>query len=76
MGAPLFTFTMKEKVRDSILHFLNEGKGKRVPLFTFSMKEWRTGAPLFTFSMNEMAKGSAHHFFNELNGRRHSSLSR
>ena len=28
MGAPLFTFTMKEKVRGSTLHFLNEGNGK------------------------------------------------
>ena len=28
MGAPLFTFSMKEKVRDSTLHFLNEGNGK------------------------------------------------
>ena len=59
MGAPLFTFTMKEKVRGSTLHFLNEGNGKGVPPFIFSTKEWRTGAPLFTFSMNETAKGSA-----------------
>ena len=59
MGGPLFTFTMKGKARGSTLHFLNEGNGTGVPLFTFSMKEWRTGAPLFTFSMNETAKGSA-----------------
>ena len=51
---------MKEHFRDSTLDFLSEGKGKGVPLFTFSMKEWRTGAPLFTFSMKETAKGSVH----------------
>ena len=74
MGAPRLTFSMKEKVRDSALHFLNEGNCKGVPPFTFSTKEWTMGAPLFTFSMNETAKGSAHHFLNEINGRRHSSL--
>ena len=74
MGAPLFTFSMKENLRDSTFYFLNGGEGKGVPLFTFSKKEWRTGAPLFTFSMNETAKGSANHFLNEINGRRHSSL--
>ena len=67
MGAPLFTFSMKEKVEGSTLHFLNEENGTGVPLFTFSMKEWTMGAPLFTFSMKETAKGSAHHSLNEIN---------
>ena len=54
---------MKEKAeRGSTLHFLNEGNGTGVTLFTFSMKEWTMGAPLFTFSMKEQARGSAHNF--------------
>ena len=65
MGAPLFTFSMKENLRDSTLHFLNEGNGKRVSFFTLSMKEWTMGAPLFTFTKKEKARGSALHFLNE-----------
>ena len=68
MRAPLFTFSMNEKARGSALHFLNEGNGKGVPLFTFSMKEWTIGAPLFTFSMKEKSRDSAHHFLDEGKG--------
>ena len=69
MGAPLFTFTMKEKVRGSTLHFLNEGNGKRVPFFTFSTKEWTMGAPLFAFSMKVKMRDSTLHVLNEGNGK-------
>ena len=76
MGAPLFTFSMKEKATGSTLHFLNEGNRNWAPLFTFSMKEWTMGAPLSTLSMNEKATGSAHHFLNERKSDGfHSSLS-
>ena len=57
-GAPLFTFSVKEKARVSTLHFFNEGNDTGVPPFTFSMKEWTMGAPLFTFSMKEWTMGS------------------
>ena len=59
---------MNEKARGPALHLLNEGNGKGVPLFTFSMKEWTIGAPLFTFSMKEKSRDSAHHLVDEGRG--------
>ena len=44
---------MKEKARGSTVHFLNEGKGDRVPLFTFSMKEKARGSTPTLHFLNE-----------------------
>ena len=55
MGAPLFTFSIKEKARGSILQFLNEGNLE--------------GGPFLHF-LNEGVddEGSALHFLDERKG--------
>ena len=62
MGAPLFTFSMKEKARGSTLQFLNEGNLE--------------GGPTLHI-LNEVVddEGSALHFLDERKGEGfHSSL--
>ena len=51
MGAPLFTFTMKEKVRGSTLHFPQSNK-------------WPTGSTLHFLNEGVEDGGSALHFLN------------
>ena len=57
MGAPLFTFSMKEKARGSTLHFLEKGNVEGGPTLHF-------------LNLNEGVddEGSALHFLDERKG--------
>ena len=62
MGAPLFTFSMKEKARDSTLRFLNE-------------RNLEGGTTLHFLNEGVDDEGSALHFLDERKGEGfHSSL--